>query len=330
MEINNQGFRQIILDFSRQFPVGLKTAEKVRVPGKFRGVIVCGMGGSALPGDILAFYLEESRVELPLQIHRDYLLPREADKNHLTVCLSYSGNTEETLSAFKEALKKNLPLVAITSGGELGKLCQKHKIPYAKIPSGIPPRLALGYQFASLVRILANTRLLPASSLNEAALLEKNLNPQEAEEAGKKLAEGISDKFPVIYASRKNKALARIWKISFNENSKTPSFSNVFPELNHNEMAGWTNAPKDFHIIILRDETDEKNILKRMVSTAEIARQKGMAVDFTEIEGRGLNKIFTGIILGNWASYYLALKKRIDPFEIKIIEDLKIKLAKSK
>ncbi|MDO8424608.1 MAG: bifunctional phosphoglucose/phosphomannose isomerase [bacterium] len=331
MEIKTQNFRKIILESPRQITVGLKAGNNVKVPGKFRnGVIICGMGGSALPGSILSFFLEEARISLPLRIHRDYLLPEIADKNHLIVCISYSGNTEETLSAFKEALKKKLPLAAIASGGELSALCQENKIPFAKIPSGIPPRMALGYQFAALVKILANSNLIPSSSLNELIRLGKKLRTGATEAAGKKLAEKISQKFPVIYSSGKNKVLARIWKINFNENSKTPSFSNVFPELSHNELAGWTCSPKDFQIIILKDGSDEKNILRRMTSTAEILKKLGVAVEFVEIKGRNLEKIFNGILLGNWASYYLALKKKINPFEIKIIEDLKIKMAKSK
>ncbi len=131
--------RKIILEYPGQFRVGLKAAEKVGTKGDFDSVLVCGMGGSALAPGILAIWLKENKINLPLEIHRNYGLPLRAGAKQLIVCISYSGNTEETLSAFEEAREKNLKIAAITSGGKLKELCEKYKVPFAQIASGFEP-----------------------------------------------------------------------------------------------------------------------------------------------------------------------------------------------
>jgi len=319
-------FRQIILDFPKQFRVGLKAAENVKVPGKFKGVIICGMGGSALPGDILEMWVRDRRIALPLYIHRDYGLPYLTDKKRLIVCISYSGNTEETITAFGEARKRKLPLTAIASGGKLVKLCQKYQIPIAKIPQGYQPRMALGFQFAALMKIMVNCGIIKDDSRNILAL-EKSLEPEKLKNRGEKMAKKLTAKIPIIYASERLKNLARIWKIKFNEVSKILSHTDYFPELNHNEMSGFTNPQGRFHVIILRDQDCHPRILKRIKLTAEMIKEKGVGVDIIDINGKDiLFKIFSNIILGDWVSYYLALAYRVDPILIKLQEEFKKKM----
>ena len=325
-ETNKNDMRDIILNFPSQFKVGIEAAKNIKVQGKFKAVLVCGMGGSALPGNILSMWWENYKINLPLYVHRNYSLPYHINKDCLVICISYSGDTEETLSAFQEALKRKNKIIVITSGGKLKILCEKNKIPFALITPGYQTRMALGYLFGSLIKILANCKIINDNLANIYSL-ERNLKPKSLESAGKNLAQKLIGKTPLVYASSRNRDLARLWKIKFNENSKIPAFYNYFPELNHNELTGFKNPPKKFHIIILRDKTDHPRILKRMEITADIAKTKGLAVDFIEIKDKDMaHKIFSNIILSDWATYYLAKHYKINPIETKLQEEFKVAL----
>lgn len=328
MTIDKSNMRKTILDFPKQFRVGLESAKTVKVSGSFDAVLICGMGGSALPADILAMWLEAYKIALPLYIHRNYGLPRQIDEKHLTVCISYSGNTEETLSALEEAKRKNVKIAAITSGGKLARLCRKYKIPAAIIPAGLPPRLALGYQFAALMKILANCGIIK-NGLENISDLEKSLKPKTLENQGKKLAKKLKGQIPLIYASERLAGLARIWKIKFNENAKTPAFSDYFPELNHNEHNQFEGGKNNqLTVIMLRDFTDMARIQKRMRLLAEMIKPLGVPVEFVDIEGKDiLYKIFSNILLSDWTSYYLALEYGVDPTPVKLNDEFKRRLA---
>lgn len=326
-------FPEIILNFPTQFSIGIEKAKEVITKGTFKRIFICAMGGSALPGEILQMYLEKEKIFIPLFLNRDYNLPRHIRKTDLVVAVSYSGNTEETIFSFKEALKKGIKIVAITSGGKLAKLCQQNKIPLALVPGGLPQRCALGYQFGALMKILTNCQIIPVK-LKDLFNLDKKLKPQKLEVLGKKIAQKIASKIPLIYSSPANFALAKIWKIKFNENSKIPAFANYFPELNHNEMAGFekienqeARSKNSFCVLILRDLADHPRILKRMKLTADILQKKGVMVEFINLSKENFfSKIFSNILLSDWVSYYLALNYKVDPFSIKIIEEFKMKM----
>ncbi len=314
--------RDIILDFPKQFKEGLDKAKDVTIEGEFGNIIICGMGGSALPANLLITYLP--RLNLPIWIHRSYGLPPQANQKSLIICISFSGNTEETISAFKEAQKRNLKTAAITTGGKLGQLAQEGNLPLVSLPSvRIQPRWGSGYMFSSLVKILSNSGVVDDKS-QEILEMAKNLKPANFESSGQNLAKKLVDKIPLIYSSSRLKALARIWKIKFNENSKIMAFWNYFPEFNHNELVGITNLQGKFHTLILRDKEDHPKILKRMTLTANLMREKEIEVDFVEIEGRTiLEKIFNNLILSDWTSYYLAKEYKVDPEKVELIEKLK-------
>lgn len=324
--------KKIILNFPKQFKTGIQSAETISLAENFNKLLICGMGGSALPGDVLRMLSKSLKVNFPVYIHRSYNLPYWINKKCLVIFISYSGNTEETLSSFKEALGKKLQIIAITSGGKLAKICKKNKVPLVKIPRGFPPRAALGFQFSALIRILHNCRMLKCNP-NIILSLEKKLKPLKLEKRGMILAKKIRGRIPLIYSSYLQKELARIWKIKFNENSKIPAFANYFPELNHNEMAGFTKNPSEhnqmsnFYVLILKDSADHPRILKRMNLTTKILKEKGIPVEFIELAGRNnLVKIFSNILLSDWVSYYLALDYKIDPLPVKVVEEFKKKL----
>lgn len=323
--------REIILNFSKQFKVGVQASPEFKNKKGIKGLCISGMGGSALPGSIIASWLNQKGTGLPIIINRDYGLPQIVNKDWLVVCISYSGNTEETINSFKEALKRKAKIVAIGSGGNLALLSKKYRIPFAKIPSGIPPRTAIGYQFGALVGMLHNFNIISSKELKEVLSLEK-IKTSEFEKTGKQLAKNIKGKIPVVYASNKLKITARIWKIAFNENSKIPAFWNYFPELNHNEMTGFESYKLKiknckFYFIVLKDQNDHPRNKKRMDLTAKILKKQGLDGKIINIKGKTyLEKVFNSIILGFWISYYLAKLYKIDPVPVKLVEEFKKQL----
>lgn len=327
------------MDFPKQFPVGLDAAKDARIFGDFNQLIFCGMGGSALPGAILKMLQIFYGWPINIRVHRTYGLPSRLSPRALIFTVSYSGNTEETISSYKEAKEMNLSIVSITTGGKLAELCKKDKAPWVKLPKEkIQPRSAVGFQFASMVKLLSNSGII--KDLDEEILdMSKFLKPKTLEKQGKELAQKIKGKIPIIYASDKYRTLAQIWKINFNENSKSPAFWNYFPEVNHNELEGMAhelecefNANHDantiFHVIILRDKKlDHPRILKRMKTTAELLKEKGLKVSTIDIQGLNvLTKVFSNYLLANWVSYYLALEYETDPSPVETIEEFKKRL----
>ena len=289
--------------------------------GKYERFIFVGMGGSALGPDLLRI----SNPELDILIHRDYGLPDLPDKvlqNSLIVLNSYSGNTEEVLDAFKLALGKGLSVVAVSVGGKLLELARQNSFPYVKMPDwGLEPRLALGLNLRALLKVLGQDEVLDTIP---------KIRMEDFEKKGKKLADKLRGFVPIIYSSRKNGPIAYAWKVKINETAKKPSFSNVFPELNHNEMAGFhvNNVSKllsqNFHFVFFRDETDNPRILKRMEVTAELFQKHKLNVETVELAGDDVfTKIFSSLQLADWVSYYIAKEYGIDPADISAIEEFK-------
>ncbi len=332
MEIKNidkLNMRGVIVASPEQLTRGLELAKNIKIKGEFKNVIICGIGGSALPANILDATVT---TKIPLYIHRDYDLPASANEDSLIVCISYSGNTEETVSALEKAIHKNITAVAITTGGKLEKMCEEHNIALAKIPAGIQPRSATGYLFSALSTILNNCGIIDDISediLNTAEELEKINSNLEKE--GKALAKKLADKIPVVYASNNFKVASRIWKIKFNENSKIPAFHNYFPELNHNEMVGFTDKKmaSGFYVLIIKDKKDHERTLKRMDLTSLILKKKGIKNSFIEtVDGSIILKFFEILLLGDWTSYYIAINNKIDPTPVEMVEEFKVMLNK--
>lgn len=330
--LDRHNLRKIILDFPSQFRKGVEIGRASSLSNPLfpiSNIIISGMGGSALPGDILNLFNKHlSLVGIPIYIHRNYGLPAEADKNSLVICISYSGNTEETVSTFKEARQQNLTLTCISSGGEIEKLSKEYQVPLARIEKdNIQPRYALGYQFGAVMGILYNCRLIKNEFLENLMNLESTIKPASLEEEGRGIAEKIQDKIPLIYASFQNLELARIIKIKFNENSKTPAFYNFFPELNHNEMVGFTNKADNFFALLIKDENDFSRNLKRIELTSKILRKYGSESEIVDMKGdNAIEKLLNTLLLGDWASYYLALLHNIDPTPVDMVEEFKKEL----
>jgi len=334
-KIDKSNMCQIILNFPKQFRIGTEAAKNIKTSVDHRQFsnIICGMGGSALPGDVFEMVNNDLLLtNLPILIHRNYGLPSSTNKNSLIICVSYSGNTEETISAFKEARRKKLFIVAIASGGKLIELAKKNNVPFAQISAGIQPRCSLGYQFSALMEILSSLKIIKSQRKNLLDL-EKRLKPKNFEEKGKILAKKMTGSVPLVYSSEKYQYLARIWKIKFNENAKVPSFFNFFPELNHNEMTGIgeceiKSLKKIFKIIILEDKKDHPRVLKRMAVLTEIFKNNGVEIFPVEVKGKNIfEKVFNSSLLADWVSYYLAVFNGVDPTPIKLVEEFKKRMA---
>ncbi len=332
-QIDKSDLRQIILDFPKQFKPGLEAAEKIKIAGPFDKIAVCGMGGSALAGALLQTVMAGLKTP-EIVIWRDYGLPANLGPDSLVVAVSYSGNTEETLSAFRKAANLKTKIIGVSNGGRLEELCKKNNCPFAAIPAkNVPPRDAVPAMFAILMKIFVNAGIMPDQTR---PLLEtaRNLRPEKSEERGKSIARKIKGKMPLVYSSLKWKELAHNWKFRFNENAKTPAFFNVFPELHHNEMATFEATKpaspflKNFHAIILEDETENIRLNEGIKIFSGFVKKQRVPVTTIPLTGGNVfEKIFNNLILADWASYWAAINRGLDPTEAKIIKEFKKRMA---
>jgi len=316
-----------ILNFAEQFSFEPEIINGDDLHDNYESYILGGMGGSHLSGDVLKAY----KPNLNLYSHKDYGVPvchSDPQKNPLFIASSYSGNTEEVLDFMDEAYSKGFDVVAISTGGKLLEIARKEKIPFIKIPdTGIQPRSAIGFSTIALAYIVLPEAL---SKLHE---LSSKLKPKDIQKDGEELGKCLSKKIPIVYASNNNKALALNWKIKFNETGKIPSFYNLIPELNHNEMQGYDfseinkGLSENFHFIIIADRDDTQRIIKRMEVTEDILESKGLPVTTIFLEGETrLEMIFRSIILADWTALELSKIYNTDPIAVPLIEGFKKKL----
>ncbi len=318
------------LEVPKETAVSRNIVINYRVP---TNVIIAGMGGSAIGGDLLRDWLHD-RVSIPISVCRDYVLPRYADEDSLVVAISYSGETEETLSAFLEAVKRRCMIVTISSGGHLLQFSKRLRIPHISIPSDFPaPRAAVAHIFFTLVILARKMDVIDDAKgeIDEALLVLRKVSEQNRLSRplklnkAKKIATEIGDTVPIVYGFRHYTAVARRLKCQFNENCKTPSRFDVFPELNHNEIVGWEAKRKlarQFSVILIRDPSEPAEIRQRIEITKRIA--KVCPIVEIDVAGREkLARILSAMYIGDFASIYLALLKGIDPTPTKTIASLK-------
>lgn len=310
-----------IRDFPKQFEFEPKIENRKSLT-RHKKVLVCGMGGSQLPTGVL----KAAYPHLDIVDWHSYDLPPLSDlKERLVVAVSYSGDTEETISSFHAARKARLPVAAVAVGGALIALAEEHKTPYVRIPNtGIQPRMGTGFMLRAVMALMGDS-----SGLKATAKLAKTLEPGRLEKEGKEIAKAISGRVPVIYASAANETIARNWKIKFNENGKIPAFWNILPEMNHNEMTGFDAIPgtralvSHFHFIFLEDKTDHPRIIKRMKVMKSLFENRGLGVTEVKLFGESFEKIFRALILGDWASYTTALRYGTEPEQVPMVEEFK-------
>lgn len=315
----------VLEDFPAQIEKGYnELATHIKLDGEFTKIVFAGMGGSALPGDIAKIALSDM-LSIPILIHKSYELPSYIDSKTLLFVISYSGNTEEAISAYKQARGKSCKLVVMSAGGKLREMAEADKKPFILVPEGIQPRQALGYMFFAVLRVLQNADLVKDQSADVKKIVEQ-LKNHSFKMYGEELSTKLVDCTPIIYASEPMWAVAEFWKIAFNENSKTTAFWNYLPELNHNEMVGWTNPKGNYYIIFIKEDDCHKDIAKRFKVTKELLAKNAKTSELLIKGSSKLMKIFTSIYMGYWTSYFLALKYGTDPTPVDMVEEFKKKI----
>jgi len=301
---------------------------------KISAILICGLGGSAISGDLLEYFLSDE-IKVPIIVNRNYDLPSFVNKSWLIVISSYSGNTEETISCFKQALTLKNEILTISSGGEVEEIANKNSIPHIKIKSGFQPRYALGLSFFTVLRIFQELNLIKKQDENVSAI--SNLWKRKGEEYSKpknsalEIAKKLIGFIPVIYSSEFLSSAGYRFKCQLNENSKVHAFQHTIPEMNHNEIIGWeTQKEKQFNskIIYLFDNDYHPQIKKRYFVFSELAASKGVEIiSLTSSEKNYRVRIMDLIYLCDWISFYLAVLRGFDPSEIDFIHEMKKRLA---
>ena len=309
-------------------------------PNIINKVVFVGMGGSGLAAKA---YKDWLGLNVPFEIIQEYDLPNYIDNSTLLIVCSYSGNTEEAITVFhkvtsqSEKADKNPMIVVVTSGGELRNYAEIANIPILLLPTGLQPRMTLGYQLRALCEIFE------ACNFNKQSLTDIGIASdwlkQKIEQweplvktennIAKKLALDLIGKSVIIYSSSKFFSVAYKWKINFNENAKMLAWCNQLPEFNHNEFIGWTNMPveKPFSIIDIRSSLDNLRINKRFDITAQLLSGKRPNPETIELEGESkIQQILWGIALGDFVSIYCAILGGIDPTSVDLIEEFKKRL----
>jgi glucose/mannose-6-phosphate isomerase len=338
-----EGMIQRIKEFPAQCRQAWQAAMSFDLPPHYANVdkvVVLGMGGSAIGGDLVRS-LTQAELKVPVIVHRDYGLPAFADVRTLLIASSYSGNTEETLSAFEAALGAGYKkLVAITTGGKLKEMAGANNIPVFNIEYQAQPRAALGYSFLPTLCLLQKLGFIGDKSgdVAEAVQLLERLSGTLDEKSplkdnlAKQLARRLYGKLPVIYGAGIAAEAAHRWKTQINENSKAWAFYEVFPELNHNATVGFP-LPRDvaskIQVVLLRSPGFNERIKLRYEITAGLLKEAGVAHEYVDSQGVSALAQMMGLVsLGDWVSYYLALLYQVDPSPVKVIEYLKGRLAK--
>lgn len=314
---------QNILDsFFKQFNFKPEIINRDRLQ-KAQLFVIGGMGGSHLSASII-----KDEVQAPnIIIHSNYGLPNltDAQKSQaLFIAVSHSGNTEETLDFAKQALAENHPLAVITRGGTLEEFAENNALPFVLLPhDDIPPRFSVGYIAVALLALMGME-----NKIAELSALTNNLVQANAGIRSEALtvAQKIGPLIPIIYSSEKNQSLAYYLKIMINETSKTPAFTDWFPELNHNEMSGFTlsDSAKPFCLITIEDSDDYPRIQKRMDLTEKIISERGAQAIRLKLAGENRSeKFWRCIALAIQVSLALAEQKKVDPAETLLIENFK-------
>ncbi len=326
----NEKYYQDIKAFSGQFEVGLKLAAEVKAGAGVQHdrpidkVVLCGMGGSSLIVEMVNNFLAAAGEKvLPVLAARGYSLPGFADGRTLAVLVSHSGNTEETLSCLEQALARAVPCAVFCSGGKLMELAEKNSLPLFQIPKGLQPRLSSGYMFAGLMQVLADAGYIKDYGREILAAAQKI--PQLVDEsAAKALAGELKDRVPLVYATDNIAGMARVCKIKFNENAKVQCFWNKFPELNHNEMVGWTRVLMAPYFIVLQSKFCHPRNARRVEVFKQLMEGKNLPVKVIEPAGETvLQEMLSTYTFMDYVTYYLAEAYGIDPEPVAMVEDFK-------
>lgn len=340
-QIDRSDMLSFCVDAPRRYEEAARLVRKLSIDyPKPRSIITAGMGGSAIGGGLLKDWARD-RIAVPIEVCREYSLPAYADENTLVFVVSYSGETEESLSVFLDAVKRKCMTLCISSGGTLQEFAEKLNVPHTRVPAGMAPRATLPYLFMPMFVLLDRMGIVSDADYEVSEAIKTLRQVSDANRPSKPmtsnlaktLASSICGTIPVVYGFGFYRAVAQRFKTQFNENSKVPAKWEFFPELNHNEIVGWEAAnelAKYFSVILIRDADEPEPIRQRIEATKEIIREQRVRTYEVKAQGKGtLARMASVICIGDFTSVYLAVLRGIDPTPVRTISLLKEKINQS-
>jgi glucose/mannose-6-phosphate isomerase len=336
-EVDRNNMLGFCVDAAKYYRKAAKIAEKISF--RYRrpeNIIVVGMGGSAIGGELLKDWTRD-KARVPIEVSRAYSLPAYANDRSLVLVMSYSGETEESLNSFLDAVKKRCMVFCVSSGGSLLEFAEKLNVPYLRVPAGMPPRAALPYLFVPLLNAAEKVGIVVGVSeeLSEATQLLEYVTRANAPEKpvkdnfAKTLASRISGSVPIVYGFGVYRSVAQRFKQQFNENSKVLSKWEFFSELNHNEIVGWENTgslAECFSTIFIRDKAEPDMIRSRIETTKTLLPLGSKMFEVWSQGSCTLAKMMSTVCIGDFTSVYLAVLRGIDPTPVGNINLLKEKV----
>lgn len=325
--------KTLVENFSKQLAEAISIGDKAKLsPSKnnISNVLICGLGGSGIGGSIVA-QLAAPTAKVPIDTSKGYFIPGYVNESTLVIISSYSGNTEETLQCMESAIKKNAKVVCVTSGGTVEKIAKEKGLDHIIVPGGMPPRSCLGYSLVQLFYILGFHKIINDNYKKELQAAIKLLDDEETNIVAEatSIAKKIIGKIPVVYATTYNEGIAIRLRQQFNENSKILCWHHIIPEMNHNELVGWTEKNDNLAVLFLLDKDEYSRNTARVEINKEVIKKYTSTV--IEIHSKGnsaIEKAIYFIHLGDWLSVILGLSRGADLMEIKVIEHLKSALSK--
>ncbi len=325
--------KTLIANFSKQLTEAINIGSNAKLSSsshKISNVLICGLGGSGIGGSIVE-ELVISNASVPISTSKGYFIPAFVNENTLVIISSYSGNTEETLNCMELAIAKKAKIVCVTSGGKVQESAKVNHFDCITVPGGMPPRACLGYSLTQLLFILGFYKIIINNFKAELEAAVKLIDQEENNIIAEAniIAERLKDKTPIIYATTYNEGIAIRFRQQLNENAKILCWHHVIPEMNHNELVGWTEKNDHLSVIIFLDKDEySRNMARVEINKAII---KKYAFNITEIYSKGnsaIEKAIYFIHLGDWISVLLAELRGVDAVEVNVINHLKSALSK--
>ncbi|MES2141071.1 MAG: bifunctional phosphoglucose/phosphomannose isomerase [Bacteroidota bacterium] len=325
--------KALVANFSKQLSEAISIGNNAKLTeskNKISNVLICGLGGSGIGGSIVS-ELVVGNASVPVNVTKGYFIPAYVNENTLVIISSYSGNTEETLNCLGLAIAKNAKIVSITSGGKVLEISQTKKYDHIVVPGGMPPRSCLGYTLTQLFFVLSFFGIINNQYKAE---LEAAIKLIEVEETNiiaeaTSIAEKLNGKIPVIYATTYFEGIAIRFRQQLNENSKILCWHHIIPEMNHNELVGWTEKNDALSVVIFIDKDEYSRNLARVEINKEVIKK--YASHITEVFSKGnsgIEKAIYFIHLGDWVSVILGEMRGADLMEVNVINHLKSALSK--
>ncbi|MCD6010857.1 MAG: manA [Flavipsychrobacter sp.] len=325
--------KKLVLDFPIQLQEAIiigKNHRYIAHPKEFSNVVVTGLGGSGIGGSIVQNYVYD-KLKIPFIVNKDYTLPAFATRKSLVIVCSYSGNTEETLMAMKQAIRKRATIICITSGGEIADIANSRRLDCILVPAGMPPRACLGYSLVQILYVLAHYGLIGHNFEKEIKRAIKTMkeNENDTQKKAQAIAKRIFGKLPIIYSSGSLDGVAVRFRQQINENGKMLAWHHTIPEMNHNELVGWRDDAQDKAVIILRSNDDYSRVQLRMEINKKVIKKYTSTIIEIYAEGKSYwEQVFYLVHLTDWVSVMLADMRELDATEVKVIDFLKKSLAK--